>query len=104
MAHAGVVSYVPTNPGWECEGMVREPLARKHRRMGGTQAAVYNQIFNKKSMFQRSNGNNQDCEKGQRNPRGFQGKMDRRNRLYHGCPGGHEDIIVHGRSQMPRTG
>nr|GFC32000.1 reverse transcriptase domain-containing protein [Tanacetum cinerariifolium] len=22
MAHADVVSYVPTNPGWECEGMV----------------------------------------------------------------------------------
>ncbi|GKB72289.1 hypothetical protein Tco_0933701 [Tanacetum coccineum] len=31
MAHAGVVSYVPTNLGWECEGMVREPLAMKHR-------------------------------------------------------------------------
>ncbi|GJV73088.1 hypothetical protein Tco_1493083 [Tanacetum coccineum] len=31
MAHAGVVSYVPTNPGWEREGMVREPLAKKHR-------------------------------------------------------------------------
>nr|GEU42541.1 reverse transcriptase domain-containing protein [Tanacetum cinerariifolium] len=39
MAHAGVVSYVPTNPRWEYEGMVREPLMKKHRRMGETQAA-----------------------------------------------------------------
>nr|GEV72907.1 hypothetical protein [Tanacetum cinerariifolium] len=69
--------------------------------MGGTQAAVHNQIFNKKSMLQRSNKNNQDREEGQLNPRGFQRKMDRRNKLYHGCPGGHEDIIVHGCSQMP---
>ncbi|GKD60424.1 hypothetical protein Tco_1297933 [Tanacetum coccineum] len=42
MAHTSVVSYVPTNPKWECEGMVQEPLARKHRRMSGTRAAVHN--------------------------------------------------------------
>ncbi|GJV97439.1 hypothetical protein Tco_1549016 [Tanacetum coccineum] len=33
MAYAGVVSYVPTNPGCERERMVREPLGREHRRM-----------------------------------------------------------------------
>nr|GEU29099.1 reverse transcriptase domain-containing protein [Tanacetum cinerariifolium] len=49
--------------------------------------------LNKEGMFQRPNENNQDCEEGQRNPGGFQGKMNRRNRLYHGCFGGHEDII-----------
>nr|GFD60697.1 hypothetical protein [Tanacetum cinerariifolium] len=51
MAHAGLVSYVPTNLGWECEEMVREPLARKHRRMGGTQATVHNHILDKKSVL-----------------------------------------------------
>nr|GEV01517.1 reverse transcriptase domain-containing protein [Tanacetum cinerariifolium] len=61
--------------------------------------AVYNQIFNKESMLQRPNEDNQDYEDGQRNPCGLQGKMDRRNRLYYECLGGHEDIVIHGRSQ-----
>nr|GEZ80458.1 reverse transcriptase domain-containing protein [Tanacetum cinerariifolium] len=39
-APPSVVSYVPTNPGWKGERMVREPLGRKHRRMGGTRPEV----------------------------------------------------------------
>nr|GEV01496.1 reverse transcriptase domain-containing protein [Tanacetum cinerariifolium] len=35
--------------------MVQEPPRREHRRMCRTQAAVHNQIFNKKGMLQRSN-------------------------------------------------
>nr|GEU60074.1 reverse transcriptase domain-containing protein [Tanacetum cinerariifolium] len=64
-------------------------------------AAVHDQILNEESMLQRSNGINQDNKEGQRDPRSLRGKVDNRNRLYHGRLGGHEDIIVHGRSQMP---
>nr|GEU90893.1 reverse transcriptase domain-containing protein [Tanacetum cinerariifolium] len=49
MAHAGVVSNVPINLGKECEGMVREPLARKHRQAPRDQG-FYHPRFNLNSL------------------------------------------------------
>nr|GEX88909.1 reverse transcriptase domain-containing protein [Tanacetum cinerariifolium] len=51
VAHASVVSYVPTNLRWECEGLVREPPARKHRRMGGTQLQFTTRFSTRRSCF-----------------------------------------------------
>ncbi|GKC79405.1 hypothetical protein Tco_1130179 [Tanacetum coccineum] len=75
--------------------------SRKEASMDGWNSGSRSQPdFRQEEHASKPNINNQDCKKGQRNSRGFQGKMDCGNKLHRGCSGGHEDVLIHGCTQV----